>query len=150
MGFKTVDEVIDFAIRKEDDAAKMYTELADRVEYEYMSRLLLEFAREEKGHKAKLLAIKEGKYLVPATEKIMTLGIADNAVAIEPGPDMDFQDALLLAMKEEKAAFAMYTKLAESTDDPDLKSTLLALAQEEAKHKLRFELEYDEHVLTEG
>jgi len=31
-----------------------------------------------------------------------------------------------------------------------LKATLLVLAQEEAKHKLRFEIEYDEHYLTEN
>jgi rubrerythrin len=150
MAFETVDEILEFAIGKEEGAARMYRELADKVDHEYMAKLLREFASEEEGHKKKLLAVKEGKQLVASAGKIMSLGIADHAVDVEPSADLDFQGALLLAMKEEKAAFAMYTKLAEATDDEELRGTLLALAQEEAKHKLRFEIEYDEHVLTEG
>jgi rubrerythrin len=50
-------------------------------------------------------------------------------------------------MKAEKAAFTMYTKLAELTDDPSFTRIFRSLAQEEAKHKLRFEIEYDDHVL---
>ena len=37
-----------------------------------------------------------------------------------------------------------------ATDDGNLRETFLALAQEEAKHKLRFELEYDDYVLKEN
>jgi rubrerythrin len=33
--------------------------------------------------------------------------------------------------------------------DPELKNLMLALAQEEAKHKLRFEVEYDDRFQTE-
>ena len=36
------------------------------------------------------------------------------------------------------------------TADKDLKIVFQSLAQEEAKHKLRFELEYDERVLDEN
>ena len=43
-----------------------------------------------------------------------------------------------------------YSDLAAATEDDSVRTTLLALAQEEAKHKLRFEIEYDEHVLTEN
>ncbi len=52
-------------------------------------------------------------------------------------------------MKAEKAAFKLYHTLASTTDDPALKATLLGLAQEEAKHKLRFEIEYDDEFLRE-
>jgi len=53
-------------------------------------------------------------------------------------------------MKAEKAAFILYTDLALATDDPGLKETLLRPAQEEAKHKLRFEIEYDDEILKEN
>jgi hypothetical protein len=33
------------------------------------------------------------------------------------------------------------------TSDPGLQRVFKGLAQEEAKHKLRFEIEYDDHVL---
>ena len=55
-----------------------------------------------------------------------------------------------MAMKAEKAAFKLYTDLAAATDDDGLKQIFLDLAQEEAKHKLRFELEYDDSILTEN
>ena len=40
--------------------------------------------------------------------------------------------------------------LASALDDEGTRHTLLALAQEEARHKLRLESEYDEAVLTEN
>jgi rubrerythrin len=52
-------------------------------------------------------------------------------------------------MKEEKAAFKLYSDLAARTDDAAAKEVLLMLAQEEAKHKLRFEIEYDDNILKE-
>ena len=50
---------------------------------------------------------------------------------------------------KEKAAMLMYKMLASLTDDEAMHNTFLALSQEEAKHKLRFETEYDEVVLKE-
>jgi rubrerythrin len=40
--------------------------------------------------------------------------------------------------------------LADATDNAAVRDLFLVLAQEEAKHKLRFELEYDEHILKEN
>jgi rubrerythrin len=53
-------------------------------------------------------------------------------------------------MKKEKAAFKLYTDLATSVSDENLRSVFKMLAQEEAKHKLRFEIEYDENILSEN
>ena len=64
-------------------------------------------------------------------------------------PALDYQQALIVAMKKEKAAFKLYSALAEQTTDAAFRELFLALAQEEAKHKLRFEVEYDEEFLSE-
>jgi len=146
--FGSVDEILDFAIGKEEEAAQLYTRLGRQTEKSWMRQVFEEFASEELGHKAKLEAIKEGKRLLPAAEKVMDLKIADYVMDVEASPALDYQDALILAMKEEKAAFRLYSDLAAATDDEALRETLLALAQEEARHKLRFEIEYDDHVLT--
>jgi rubrerythrin len=53
-------------------------------------------------------------------------------------------------MKNEKAAFKLYSDLAASAPNDALKSAFLAMAQEEAKHKLRFEVLYDDQVLVEN
>ena len=115
-----------------------------------MRDVFLGFAREEVGHKAKLLAVKSGKVLLKAKEKVTDLKIGDYLVAVDPGPVADYQSALVIAMKKEKAAFRLYTDLAATTDDAGLRETFQALAQEEAKHKLRFEIEYDDYVLAEN
>jgi len=62
---------------------------------------------------------------------------------------MDYQDVLILAMKKEKASFHLYTDLADEVENQIQKEIFLSLAQEEAKHKLRFEIEYDNEVLME-
>ncbi len=148
--FGSVDEILDFAIGQEEEEARFYTDLAQRAEKPRMRRIFEDFAGEELGHKAKLVAIKEGRLLVPETEKIMDLKIAEWLVDVESSPNLDYQGALTLAMKREKAAFKMYSDLAAATENKAVRATLLALAQEEAKHKLRFEIEYDQYILTEN
>ena len=148
--FKSVNDILDFAIAEEEAAAEFYTKLASTVRAPGMDKFLLEFAEEEKGHKAKLLAMKAGKIAVPQKERVVDLKIADYTVEIEPTPHLDYAQALLLAMKKEKAAFKLYSDLAQSATDVGLRQVLLSMAQEEAKHKLRFEVEYDDHILTEN
>ena len=80
----------------------------------------------------------------------MDLKIGDYLVEEATGPELDYPGALILAMKKEKSAFKLYSDLADSTEDENLNNTFVALAQEEAKHKLRFEIEYDQNVLTEN
>ncbi len=63
---------------------------------------------------------------------------------------MPYKDALIVAMKKEKSAFKLYCNLAERAPNNDLKQVFLDLAQEESKHKLRFEIEYDNHILKEN
>ena len=80
----------------------------------------------------------------------MDLKIAEYIVIDDKGENMDYQHALMLAMKREKKAFKLYTDLSEATTDEKIKKLFEFLAQEEAKHKLRFEIEYDEYVLNEN
>ena len=148
MAFKSVEEILDFAINKEEEAAKMYTDLAGQMTKPYMRKVFEDFANEELGHKEKLLGIKRGELLQPVAGKVMDLKLAEMLVDVVPVSDMDYQQALIFAMKEEKAAFKLYTELAQSADDEGLRATLFSLAQEEARHKLRFEIEYDDEFLS--
>ena len=148
--FGSVDEILDFAIAGEEEAAQFYTELAGKMEKPWMKILFEEFSLEEMGHKAKLQGIKQGKLMSATATKVMDLKIGDYLVDIEPKDDMNYQEALILAMQKEKAAFKLYTDLAAKTDDEVVRSTMKVLAQEEAKHKLRFEIEYDDNILREN
>lgn len=148
--FESVDAVLDFAIGEEEKAATFYSELAGRVK-EPGSTILKGFAKEEEGHKHKLLEVKAGKKFAPVEGRIKDLKIGDYLVQVEEADgEVSYQDALVIAMKKEKAAFKLYSDLAASAEDENLRNTMTALAQEEAKHKLRFEIEYDEMVLAEN
>jgi rubrerythrin len=147
--FTTVDDILDFAIANEQDALEFYTKYADLVKKE-MKETFLEFAQEEIKHKARLMKIKEEKLFTFSPEKVNLLNISDYATTGKFTLDLSYQDALILAMLKEKAAFKLYMNLSQKTDVPFLKELFLSLAQEESKHKLRFELEYDEYILKEN
>ena len=149
--FKSVDDILDFAIKNEEEAVSFYTDLSKKMKKPAMVQMFKDFAMEEDGHKAKLIDIKSGRLLITSKEKVIDLKISDYMdTNIQIKEDLDYQDALVLAMRKEKQAFKLYSDLASKTDNEHIKKLLLAIAQEEAKHKLRFELEYDEIVLTEN
>ncbi len=147
--FASANALLDFAISKEEEAAAFYTKLADTLRTP-IAQIFRDFAKEEVGHKEKLLQVKAGKQFAPIEAKIMDLKIGDYLVDAKPGEELDYQKALVLAMKKEKAAFRLYMDLHNAVADPNLKNLLMALAQEEAKHKLRFEVEYDDNILKEN
>jgi len=148
--WKAVDDILDFAIENEQSAVDFYRELAEKSTTSGVRELFEEYAKEEEVHKANLEAVKAGQRLKPVSTQILDLKLGDYLVAVTPTADMDYQSALVLAMKREKAAFRLYTALAAKVDDEELRDLFLRLAQEEAKHKLHFEIEYDEHILTEN
>jgi rubrerythrin len=148
--FESVEEILDFAIKEEEEAAKFYKELAGKMERPWMKDIFEQFSREEEGHKAKLLKVKSGQISDLPQQKVLDLKIGDYLVEAEVTTDMDYQQALIVAMKKEKEAFRMYSDLATVAQTAELKEVLLGLAQEEAKHKLRFEVEYDDVILSEN
>jgi rubrerythrin len=148
--FQSVDGVLDFAIDREQEAVDFYTDLAAKVKRPDMKSLFKQFAEEEKGHKAKLQGVKQGKQLLPAEKQVLDLQMSDYLVAEEPTEGLTYQKALILAMKKEKVSFKLYTDLAATAPSDDLKNTFLILSQEEARHKLRFEVEYDNEVMAEN
>lgn len=146
----SIEEILDFAIEQEQQAVDFYNTLAKEAQSKDMERIFKSFALEEIGHKARLTKIKNEGILKWETERIADLKIADYMVDQEPEPGMDYKDALILAMNKEKKAFKLYTNLAERAPNNELKDVFLSLAREESKHKLRFELEYDDFVLKEN
>lgn len=152
MKFKSAEEILNFAIGKEQEAADFYADLASKATQKYMTTIFEQFSREELGHKAKLEGVKSGKKLVGAEKKIVDLKIGDFLLPVDTddSADLTYQQALVIAMKREKESFRLYSDLADATDDGNVRALFLNLAQEEARHKLRFEVEYDEQILKEN
>lgn len=147
---KSVDDLLDFAIIREQEAHDFYVDLAERTQTPAMKGQFIQYAKEELGHKKRLEGIKAGKRGFSDQQRVLDLKISDYLVDVEVKDNMDYQEALILAMKREKAAYKLYSDLSQIADTDELKEVFRALAQEEANHKLRFEIEYDNVVYREN
>lgn len=148
--FNNINEILDFAIAEEQAAVDFYMMMAAQSKSQQTKKVFQEFAEEEMRHKANLMSVRENGFFQMEDQQVRDLKITEYLVDVKPSPAMSYQESLILAMKKEKAAFRMYTSLAEKATDPTVKETFLRLAQEESKHKLRFEIEYDEYILKEN
>lgn len=148
--FESINDILDFAINEEQVAIDLYTTLAENAKTDDIKQVFMEFVGEEIKHKVKLIKVKEeGTFPIDAS-KIVDLKISDYMMDVKFHPEMKYEDALIFAMKKEKAAFKLYNTLADRAPNAEIKSLFDQLALEESKHKLRFEIEYDEYVLREN
>lgn len=148
--FTSIDSILDFAINNEQQAVDFYNQLAGNSQNQEMKAVFLQFAKEEMGHKARLTKIKTEGAFTLKKDKVLDLKMSDYLVDVEPKPNMTYEEALILAMKREKNAFKLYTNLAKKAPTDDLRKIFESLAVEESKHKLRFEMEYDDYVMREN
>ena len=140
--FRSVDEVLDYAIKREIEAQNFYMKLADFVEKPEMAKVLSDLASEELEHRETLEAIKAGEICIDE-EEVDNLGITYHVKDIEHHPKMSYVELLIVGMKKEETSRKLYTDLATMAQEQELRDIFLKLAREEAKHKLRFEIEYD-------
>ncbi len=139
---RSINEVLDFAIAGEINAHELYIEMAAMVENPWMCRTLEGFAHEELQHRAKLEAVKAGKTALER-EEVGDLGIAEMLEDIKPHASMDYRELLAFAIKKENVSHSLYATMASIFSEPELKDLFRKLAEEEADHKRRFEIEYD-------
>ncbi|AHL23481.1 MULTISPECIES: ferritin family protein [Thermococcus] len=130
-------ELLSYWIKGEYEEAETYLKLAERAKelglpkevYETFERL----GKESKGHGDELYKIYREKYgdelievNVPSVEGTHVLG---KFWKVE-----DLEDVLINAMEAEKLAETIYRKLAEETDNEELKKVYLYLADVEKGH----------------
>ena len=151
--FGSPEAILEYAIQKEQESRDFYIEWSRKVEKGWIKKMFEEFADEELKHKEKLMAIKESKLqmkILNPVREVPDLKISDYLADVDPDAKLDYQGALILAMQKEKKAFQLYSDFAESVGNESVRELLLGLAQEEARHKLKLETEYDEYVLAEN
>jgi rubrerythrin len=152
MTFKSIDEILGFAIDKEKEAVTFYTELSKKESIAALTRTFKELAQEEAKHVKLLANISKNQKGIDSYElkKVTDLKISDYLVEMEYTEGMLMQDILVLAMKREEMAVKLYTNLAMGSVDDEFAKLFKLLAQEEAKHKLTFERLYDDDLAGQG
>jgi rubrerythrin len=149
MKFRGFEDIIQFAIQREEEAAKGYGDMLKIAADEAAKKLLRDLKEEEIQHKRVLQGVTTVKVEASATKDVRDLKISDYLVEEPLGPKMNFQDLLVFAAKKEKKAVELYTDLAKRSKTKEQKKLLEFLAKQEKTHKLRLELEYEKHVLWE-
>ncbi len=141
-------KALDFAIAKEREAEAFYKEWAQKVSDPAAKGLFAELAGIEHGHAEMLNRITPADMMARYEPPPTDLHLSDWLVDVPASPDLTLQEALIVAMKREERAVALYTRLAEMNGEA--KSLFRALAREEASHKSRLEASYDDEILTEN
>ena len=150
MKFVTLDEVIKFAIEREDTAYRLYKRAAELSTSIPAKKMFEELAQEEANHKEVFLKIDEDK---AENHKLCTIPEASIAKYLSDVPfreNLSYSEILAYALKTEENAYQLYKAAAGMTDDPKLQKVLMTFADVELGHRRRLEAVYDERVLTEG
>lgn len=147
--FKSFEDVIQFAVKREEEAARTYGRLLKRAQDPSARRLLEDLRQDEREHKKVLLGITKIKVAAGADREIRDLKISDYLVSEPLTPEMSFQDLLIFAAQKEKKAVNLYSDLAKKAKTGGLKKVFDFLVKQEKSHKLRLEIEYDKYVLWE-
>ena len=147
MDQQSFQEMVQFALEKEKEAVEFYNECADTSTRPGMKQAFQEMAKEEEHHVKMLENFTPKKVESLRIKDMPNLKISDYLVDMEFTPNMKYQDLLILAMKREDAANALYNNLSTQSSDESIVKLFQILAQEELMHKNRLEKEYDEVVL---
>ncbi len=149
MNFVTLEEIISFAVEREETAYRLYTRAAELSTSIASRKMFEEMAAEEAGHKEVFSRVDVGKAEQHKATRIPDMKISQYLVDVPFRKDMTYQEILTFAMKAEESAYKLYEAAAEATEDPKLKNVLRVFADVERGHKAKLEQLYDEHVLRE-
>ncbi|HHX70685.1 MAG: ferritin family protein [Miniphocaeibacter sp.] len=133
------NEIIDYAINEEVMSYEFYTDAANKIKDETLKETFTDLAKEELEHKKFLEDFKESHCETIDLEESIDYKIADTIDKPELTTDMDFQDAIALAIKREDEAMDMYQALADAATENDKKSVFIGLRNMEQMHKTRLE-----------
>ncbi len=152
MSFNSIEDILDFAAGKEEEAVVFYKELSTQADFTAMKEALEDFSHQEQKHYDLILNFKNNKAKLDEYnfKWIPDLKRSDYVVDITYEKGMPYTDILRLAMKREEKALKLYDELIEKADAEDLVKLFKVLAQEEAKHKNILETMYDDYMAKQG
>ena len=140
----TIGEILEFAIEREGEAVEFYMAMADKVKNPAIQEFFEDLVTEELEHKSRLEleVMKEG--IVARTVGVLPeTSLEGTTVDLDQvRSQMDYREALDVAIRKERRSFRLYAKLAGLVTEEELGETLLSLAEEEAKHLVLLEEQY--------
>jgi rubrerythrin len=139
-------EIIDFAIAREEESIKFYQDLQKETKFQDQLDMLKEMEVMEKDHKTALENIRYSNITELNIDKVPNLHISEYLTDNVEELDLNYPNLLIMAMKREENSLRLYTELSDRFADEQIANIFRKLASEEAKHKLWFETLYDEWI----
>lgn len=146
MEFKSVRDLLNFAIAKEQASQQFYRNLASQMKDTNTKKMFQAFSMQEEKHEEalRLEVIKQGYTLKEADKEVISdYDWQERLELDQEAMNMNYTDALILAIQKERAAFQLYTQLISMTQESHFRKMLLELAEEEMRHVIQIEREYD-------
>jgi len=143
------------AVSIEEESFKLYTTAQEKAKLASSKSFLKELAETEQEHKKKLIGIMNNKAEMlnfgSKRSGLEDLGIVDYMKDVATlSEDASYQEILTYAAQREKKTHDYYVSLAESFQGTQVGELFLRLAEEELKHKIRIEKEYDDNLLKDN
>ncbi len=132
-------KIIADAINNEIEAQKFYEEAAQRITDPHLQEMFGKFAAEENKHREILKKIYASERMDRYFNETRDYKVAETVEAPVFSTQIKPADAIALAMKKEDEAMRQYAEMAESCNDPEIKTVFLDLAAMEREHKFKME-----------
>ncbi|MCF7954437.1 MAG: ferritin family protein [Phycisphaerae bacterium] len=138
-------EILKLAISREVESINLYLAMAEFFVKQEISSVFIDIANEEMKHKNDLeLEVMKLGHTIEIERDFASVSMSDPELAEKLMPDgMDYKNLLSMAINREEESFRFYVDSMESIKDHQSREIVYALAQEEARHKHRFQFEYD-------
>jgi rubrerythrin len=146
MEFNSIHDILEFALSKEQASVQFYKDLASQMADSITRSLFETLVRNEQGHiEALQLEMNKIGYTVKSQEQAPpSIYLWEERLEVnDQARNMNFIEALLLAIQKERAAFRLYTQILGSTQNEEFARVLMDLAEEEMRHVLQLEREYE-------
>lgn len=139
MDNKDFKEIIDFAVENEVEAYEFYRDAAVKLNDEHLKEVFGDLAKEELEHKRFLEEFASSGIETIKLDDVSDYKIAETLDTPKLSVEMNFIDAISLAIKKEQEAMDMYRNLADACLDKEQKDLFVGLEKMEKMHKARLE-----------
>ena len=144
MTVKDFNEILDFAVAREQEAVRFYRDLQQEAKFQSQLDMLKDLEAMEMGHIVVIENIRQKGVSEADIPKVPNLQISEYISADVDNLDLTYQNILIKAMKREENSFKLYSEMSAKFPDSELSTLFRKLAADEAKHKLLFEKLYDD------
>ena len=144
MTIQDFNEILDFAVDREKEAVQFYRDLQDEAHFADQKTFLKELENMEMGHIVVIENLRKKQPSEMNLQTIPNLMISEYLVSDINDLDLGYQNILIKAMKREEMSVKLYKDMSIRFSDNELSQLFTKLANEEANHKYKFEVLYDE------